>query len=785
MDWIVFVINTNIVSHFQPSLHLHEHLAQVKTAADYLLAAHSSHTRTHRLQTEAVLAAIVAGHDIGKGSPAFQSYIRDPTKYRGDAHAKEHSALSAAIMLLYAKTQGWEALPALALTQIIASHHAGFYTLFDLENRLRLDEDDALITQFAALDRTNLAQICDLHLAGTEGEFEDARRFLFRRLQIEKHLFTLSLPEAVKFRLWTQFLFSLLLEADKAFLAISADTIPHYLKSVPSNLTPQLIEKRLVGLPDTPLNSLRQQLRQQILTQTIQKNSCYTLTLPTGTGKTLLAASWCLVQREFIKTNGPPRIIIALPFLSIIDQTEQEYRKLLELNPDNSNQSAQLLTSHSLSQREYELEGKNLGKDATFFLDTWRSEIIITTFDQLLLALLSPETRHQMRFHSVMDALIVLDEVQTIPCKLWNLIDQVLRGLTIESQTRILLMSATQPALLTDAYELAGNALQVKEIFSQFKRYQLHFYHRPVQKLSVFMDELLPRLINWCNDGKKVLITLNTRACAKTILQMVQKQLPNIPVWLISASVTPQDRVSKLYAIKLLRDHEAGIVISTQTIEAGIDIDMDIVIRDFAPLDSIIQIAGRCNRHNRLGVYGGQVEIVSLVNEHGHDYAGMIYDSVLLNATREVLSQQDVVGENAVLELGQCYFTLIKQRKDTGAKLVQDFARWEEMPNVQTLLRGERVKQISFLILNDNEEWLYIKIHTALQIAERWERREALRKLAGAIQQRTVSVYARTDLHPEDYAKSLGLFWILRSEFYNADSGLDLKLHNEEVVCIF
>ncbi len=522
-------------------------------------------------------------------------------------------------------------------------------------------------------------------------------------------------------------------------------------------------------------------MRERIFSSADQDQRCCTLTLPTGTGKTLLAATWALRQREQLTAKGdpPPRIIIALPFLSIVDQTEQEYRQLLGLDLAHRSQSDQLLASHSLSQREYEIEDKSLGQGYTrFFLDTWRSEIIVTTFDQLLLALFSPRTKHQMRFHALMDAVIILDEVQTLPCQLWDMVDQAFRALTEEGNSRVLLMSATQPALLSGARELAGDATTVAEIFSAFNRYRLIFRHRETRNLDDFIAELLPRLKKW----RRVLITLNTRASAKAVWKTV-KSTSTIPVFLISADVTPRDRLAK---IMLIKARQPCIVVSTQTVEAGVDIDMDVVIRDFAPLDALIQVAGRCNRNNRLGDQGGHVEVVSLQSAKDREYARLIYDPVLLDITREVLANApETVGEEAVLNLSQHYFSLIKARKNTGAHLTEAFARWEEMPDIHTLLRG-REKQESFLVLADGEEWLRDSLEDSLKIADRWERREALRALAGEIQQRTVSVYARRGFHPEDYAEPLGPFWLLRPGYYDSESGLDLRLDEEDpATCIF
>ncbi len=772
-----------LLSHYQPTLQLRQHVAQVRAVAEFLLAGHSARTRERCLETAPMLNAVVRGHDLGKGSPAFQRYIRNPSKYRGDAHAKEHSALSAALATLWARTQGWEALPALALVQIIAGHHAGFATLDYLENRLRLDEDDLLLEQWAGLERRALEQATGLALAGTDGEFEEARRWLFRRQRAGERLHALPLAEAVSFRLWTQFLFSVLLEADKAFLALREEKLRRYFQQARPVLRPECVAERLAALPDTPLSDLRNQLRERIAAGADHQPPCCKLTLPTGTGKTLLAATWALQQRAAAE-GPPPRIIIALPFLSIIDQTEQEYRQLLGLDPASRAQSDRLLASHSLSQREYELEGELLGQSYTrFYLDTWRAEVIVTTFDQLLLALFSPQPRHQMRFHALMDALIILDEVQTLPCRLWDVVDQALRGLTVESDSRVLLMSATQPALLTGARELAGDESEVAEIFSAFQRYRLVFQHRQSQSLDEFIADLLPRLLDWREQDQRVLITLNTRASAKAVWEAVVEHIPDVPVWLISADVTPRDRMDKIRAIKT---GQACIAVSTQTIEAGVDIDMEVVIRDFAPLDALIQVAGRCNRHNRQGTHGGRVEVVSLRNDRDREYATMIYDPVLLDITRETLAEvPETVGEEAVLALSRRYFDLIKARKNTGADLTEAFARWGAMPDIHTLLRGG-AEQIAFLVLEKDEDSLRDRLQAALRVADRWERREALRALAGEVQQRTVSVYARRGFHPEDYAEPLGPFWILRPGYYRSESGLDLRLDEEDpATCIF
>jgi len=254
---------------------------------------------------------------------------------------------------------------------------------------------------------------------------------------------------------------------------------------------------------------------------------------------------------------------------------------------------------------------------------------------------------------------------------------------------------------------------------------------------------------------------------------------------LLSADLTPFDRLQKIAAIK---SGHSCLVVSTQTVEAGVDIDMDVVIRDFAPLDSIIQIAGRCNRNNRKGDHGGLVEVVALQSSRGKSYMDMIYDPVLLNVSKEVFAGHEEIGEEDVLSLSRRYFSLLKMRRNIGKEITRAFARWEEFPDIRSLFRGDATKQVSFIVKSGSDprvdRWIN-NLREALTIEDKWERRSALRRLAGKLQKRTVTVYARADLFPEDYAEPVGPFWLLQDGYYSSDRGIDLKLDEENPACIF
>ena len=782
---------SSLVSHYQPSLTLAEHIESVKRAADFLLSNHSRKTVTKRPETRNILDAITRCHDFGKGSPAFQEYIRDPESYRGSSLAKSHAALSAALSILWARKERWKPLSILVLAEVIAGHHTGFHPLEYLKNVcLQPDDDGLLEEQWDGLDYGRLSQATSLDLSQISAGFEDGGRWLFRRCNVEKELQGLPLKEGIRFRLWTQFVFSILLEADKALLAFR-DQKRLYLSGTRPAMDPALVDRFITTLPATPLDSLRQQARNRVLGNLDEQHRYFTITLPTGVGKTLTAANWVFTLRQrLVATNNdiPAKIIVVLPYLSIVDQTEQIYRQLLGMEDQRGAATEFLMASHSLSERSYELEGESLRQNySDFFLDTWRSELVITTFDQLLLALFSSKTRYLMRFHQLLDSIIIMDEIQAIPCRLWDPVDQVLRALAAEGEARILMMSATQPAILQNTKELVGDNEEVAAIFGRFKRYRIVLRHRQPLKLPSFINELRDRVPEWAAKAQRVLITLNTRASCRAVYDELCEALEEtgISIYLLSADLTPFDRLQKIAKIK---SGYPCIVVSTQTVEAGVDIDMDVVIRDFAPLDSIIQIAGRCNRNNRKGDHGGLVEVVSLQSSKGKSYMDMIYDPVLLNVSEEVFEGYEEIGEEEVLSLSRRYFSLLKMRRNIGKEITKAFARWEEFPDIRSLFRGDATKQISFITRSDSDpqvdHWIN-KLREALATEDKWERRSTLRRLAGRLQKRTVTVYARSDLFPEDYAEPVGPFWLLKDGYYSSDRGIDLKLDEENPVCIF
>ncbi|GEM_PF-434419 len=774
-----------------PHLMLREHVQQVEKVASVI---HSEHDNVFpSLETAGVWEWASRFHDAGKGTKAFQDYIINPDNYTGDRKLKQHALLSMIIFLVLVEEKQLPPEILLLLVAVIRGHHSRLFNISQEEPGLvsegahlfdwdRGDTIRLLERQLQLLDIDGLAA----QLGWNEKEKnlvsrlrEQGRKLLVRLKDdsyddlVDGFFNELSEQRAVEFRLMAQYVYSVLLEADKVFLALNEPA--KYLASTSKSLDPAWIEKRIGNPKPGQVNKLRQNTRQEMLMELAraQERRIFNLTAPTGVGKTLLAATWALNTRQMLTATGrAPKIIIVLPFLSVIEQTADEYAKILESGGVTA-EGAWMMQSHSLSQRQY---GGDIDEhDEPFYLDTWRSELIITTYDQFLLSLTAPNARYQMRFHNLCNALIILDEVQSLPCRLWYPLEKLLTTLAAQGNSRILLMSATLPPFVNDSHSLLPN---YPEIFGSFTRYCLRFNLQP-QRLDDFCDMLLAKRDFWLQEGKRIMITLNTRNSARQVRDRLAEEWPDkhkdSPLYFLTSDVTPRDR---LRIIKIIKEGKACIVVSTQCVEAGVDFDMEEIWRDFAPLDSLVQIAGRCNREGSRA--REEINIVALVNEQGKYFADMIYDEIHLQETRDLIqryqqdSGKDIIEEENILQLTEPYFKALAGKKDTGEQWLQDFAFWRECEPVREILRGKDVEEYEFLVIKQ-DPGLLEDMYAADAIENRWQQREAWRKLAGRIAQITIRIRATKKFHPGWYGEPYHNYWLLYDPYYETETGMVIK----------
>lgn len=758
-------------SHFEPYKTLKQHIAEVQSAADYLLEKHS--VPVQNLIIDWVPLAIKF-HDIGKATLEFQAYIKNPEAYKGKKESKSHTPMSLYWWLSYALSTGLDFESTLAIAVAVWKHHSDFPTYEENSNQgihfcITNYGDNILKKQLLHFDLNRLNKELILELKDVEptditgGEVYD----YFYENSLPKDIFN-----AIRLRLKVQLLYSVLLESDKVFLALKAEFLETYKTNRQIQLPQDLVAQHFSNNKSSALNTFRTQLRDQITSQPLHNISL--VSLPTGMGKTMVAAEWFLKHRS-PSNKSQRKIIVVLPFLSIIDQTVKEYSKLLGL----VDMQDCILESHSLSNGydtkklesepdfqdsdDEPLEKYDESKD--FLAKIWDKPIVITTFDQFLYALLSSKGKHQMRFHNIADALVIMDEIQALPTKLWTLFSQTTQILSESFNTKFLIMSATQPHFMPLAQELVQDP---DKIFSLQNRYKFVFLHKKDLLISDFIESCKIRLTSEWKE-KRILIVLNTRGSAKKVLRELKELGSKYlgEVYFISGDVTPKERLEQITFIK---EGNPCLVIATQCIEAGVDIDMDFVIRDFAPLDSLIQVAGRGNRNDLLA-NPCVIEIIKLTNGKT-PYCKLIYDrnnDPYLERTSKVLLPFETLFENEIYPIIQAYFLEIRHAGDLGNQLAHDWAQWKPV-DVQKILRGD-LEKLEFIVLSQDPD-LEHDIESALKIEEKWSRKRAIQALSGRIAKISLSVWAHQGLNPTKVARQVGYWWALFPHNYVAYEGL-------------
>jgi CRISPR-associated endonuclease/helicase Cas3 len=408
-----------------------------------------------------------------------------------------------------------------------------------------------------------------------------------------------------------------------------------------------------------------------------QPGRVYVLSAPTGAGKTLALLNFGLKMRSKVETahGYRPKIIYALPFVSIADQVGEQIAAVL--GKKIMTQDPQLTVHHHLAEVKWtplqmQDTAEQSKKLARVFINLWRSDFVVTSFVKLWNSLLAAKKRELLRLNRIAGSILLLDEVQNIPVKYWDVAAQILSTLTKDYGCTVVLSTATQPKMFpSDEVETISVDLSSTDL----SRYRIEF--DPEKKtLAEFADTLMNYLE--AHPTEDTMVVLNTRKSAYLLFQQVIERgtsLENTDVHFMSGLVTPADRMATLRRVRELLAHTDGsrcVLICTQLIEAGVDISFDTVFRDLGPLDSIIQVAGRCNRHFELEEER-PVFVFNLVDENDRSYAALAYrDPVALSVTEESLTSDELkclVSENQVNDLCNLYYQKIAERKLTSSCL--------------------------------------------------------------------------------------------------------------------
>ncbi len=638
-------------------------------------------------------------HDFGKATNYFQGYINEENekiKLKLKNKLETHHAFLSSLFTYYVvkdylsrkdlvEKKYYKYLPIISFL-VVKRHHGNIdKNASDETYDCTVDDDDKkfeiIKKQIAAIDFDKLNTLYKKLCFDYEikiHDFKDNYNKIVDEINTKQKRLIRKLDDenTLVYYFTTLLLYSVLLDTDKTD---AANLKPIERKDIDKDVVDKYKKNKFGGLDETNKKSKINEIRENIYNEVISsgddlnldKDKILSLNVPTGTGKTLTSFSFALKLKERLKKeNGfNPRIIYSLPFLSIIDQNSDVFNDVLD-NPTTDI----LLKHHHLSDISYktenEFEDVELERDISkslLLIEGWNSEIIVTTFMQFFHSFITNRNKAIRKFHNISNSIVILDEVQAIPHKYWLLLKETIKFFAEHFNTYFVFVTATQPLIFDEKRKEIKSLIKNKEkYFKIFDRVDLIPNLIPLD-IEKFKEELKKDIFQ--NSDKDFLVVMNTINSSKEIYNFIKSELSNdknTKIYYLSTGIVPTERLKRIKEIKE-KTKERKIIVSTQLIEAGVDIDVDVIYRDFAPLDSINQIAGRCNRN--FGDKKGQVKVFILTEkEKDKKYYSYIYDSFITGKTEEVFKENEIsttnepkpINERQFLELNNSYFEKVK-----------------------------------------------------------------------------------------------------------------------------
>ena len=576
-------------------------------------------------------------HDLGKYSAEFQAYIQsaiglineDEDDYV-DAHGLrgtiDHSTAGAQLIWDELSKHGdMGRIVGQILALCIASHHSGLIdclasgvgtpTKDSFSKRMRKSDERTHLREVTGkIDAEILKRFQELiTISGMVDGLKNALR------QVMQYDLTKGIDPSqnqitqFKIGLLVRFLFSCLIDADRIDTADAEK--PRAAKKrqhgdyVEWAILIERLEKRLLEFGDTEsIDKIRRDIADHCRDAAQRDKGIFTLSVPTGGGKTLASLRFALHHAQQHKMD---RVIYVIPFTSIIDQNADVVRTILE--PKGVPRGSIVLEHHS------NLTPEQQGWREKILSENWDAPVIYTTTVQLLETLFGAGTRGARRMHQLANTVLVFDEIQTLPVNTVHLFCNAINFLVEHCGSSVVLCTATQPLL--NCVDSSKGALKfnkdneimpdVKKLFDDLKRVEVLNQRKSGGWQCEEVAELAMREVK---ESGSCLVIVNTKKSATALFSLC-RQTQGMRVFHLSTNMCPAHRKKILAEIrKLLDDKSPVLCFSTQLIEAGVDVDFGSVIRYTAGLDSIAQAAGRCNRNKRREV--GRVHVINPADEN-------------------------------------------------------------------------------------------------------------------------------------------------------------------------
>lgn len=574
-------------------------------------------------------------HDLGKYSNAFQTYIQSAVGLLNQDEDEEfvdaaglkgkidHSTAGAQLVWQSLSKQGQlGAIAGQIFSLCIASHHSGLIDCLSSDTdslgkdvySKRMDKAD----EYTHLQEV-LAKVDDSILTRAKELIENPDLLKAMRKALAKIVRSAPIKDdksviaQQQIGLLVRFLFSCLIDADRVdsadFESPKAAKLRAHGQYAEWDILCERLESHLAELaPCKPIDDLRRDISNHCLKAASRSKEIYTLTVPTGGGKTLASLRFAL---HHAKQHKMERVIYVIPFTSIIDQNAEVVRNILE--PKGVRPGSIVFEHHSnLTPAQQSWRGKILSEN-------WDAPVIYTTSVQFLETLFGAGTRGARRMHQLANAVLIFDEIQTLPINCVHLFNNAINFLVEQCGSSVVLCTATQPLL--DQVEAGKGAIKthpdnelmpnVEGLFKELKRVEVINRRKPDGWTH---NEVAELALQETHRAGSCLVIVNTKNAAQALYRL-SKEMTDIPAYHLSTSMCPAHRKEILNEIRQRLDERLPtLCFSTQLIEAGVDVDFGAVIRYSAGLDSIAQAAGRCNRNGRLEK--GHVHIINPQDEN-------------------------------------------------------------------------------------------------------------------------------------------------------------------------
>jgi len=658
-------------------------------------------------------------HDFGKASTFFQNYInqtgrKSPLTY--------HSFVSAFVCFNFLESLYPEQIRSMIAYLVIKKHHGNLETI-GIESvpaikNIPVQLKDIIENSSEVINNIYVDLVNDLTESLSSIDLEDISEIIEEIPDnFDEQINDLDPDQAIELFFIVNLLFSVLIDTDKKDAARLEN---HYfqanLEDPPNDVFGYLSHCQAKDTkkfsPKIPINALRNNFLHDIVhnDQIKPENHFYTITAPTGIGKTF----GCLAfANQLIKKlpENKARIIYCLPYTSIIDQNHAEFENIIrfihqeayDLKPERY-----LLKHHHLSEKIIrnrtntdmnEIPSYKDYLDDCLFVESWESAFIVTTFVQFFETIIGHRNRLLKKLHNIVNSVVILDEVQNIDPEYYQLLRQTLDVFGKRFNTYFLLITATQPEILdikkSGSIELIDSEQYMKH--SLFNRVDLQ-----IIKKGQFIEKFIQDFCHTFSD-QNCLIVLNTKKSAIKIFNELKANTKSYKIVCLTTLLTPGDRKSKISQIKkAIHKNERIIVVSTQLIEAGVDLSFKTVYRDFGPVDSIVQVAGRCNRNGEYGIKGGKMIVVRLYNEKNVYYYAQVYPSILSQFVEKTLIN-DTYESKDFADISKKYY----EQFDFQGKSNSLLRALQEL-NYDTSMKNQIPVKDFKLIQSYNDESVYI-----------------------------------------------------------------------------